>query len=379
MNGEAEVVTDETLSFIQRSRRLLVILSPNYVLRGTQALLEFKAGLENMASKGTIKVILVQYKPIKKSKVKELRQAKAVLTVIKWKGEKSHYPAGRCPLCVESQAAHPVSRKLHKLSLQEAEARCTVWDTCATIVRMHKDITEAIFDFIQKSRKMIVVLSPEYLLEKSISLLEFKLGLLCQNNIATKLVVVEYQPLPRAHPSVQQLKESVAFVVWKGEKSKHLGSKFWKALRLALPLQSLSTCGNAVWNESSSSHSDTSLDQAQKKRSRLKGPPSKAKAVPVRRGPASLPRRKTKPQPSKPFLACRCCVASSSEKRQPKSPGQAVAKPKQEMPCQRPLLGDSVVAHLQKNGKKHPLEPQGAALGLQQFADVSNNNDFYVL
>ncbi|XP_034280434.1 interleukin-1 receptor accessory protein isoform X2 [Pantherophis guttatus] len=89
------IVTDETLSFIQRSRRLLVVLSPNYVLRGTQALLEFKAGLENMASKGTIKVILVQYKPIKKSKVKELRQAKTALTVIKWKGEKSRYPTGR--------------------------------------------------------------------------------------------------------------------------------------------------------------------------------------------------------------------------------------------------------------------------------------------
>ncbi|XP_026578669.1 interleukin-1 receptor accessory protein [Pseudonaja textilis] len=241
------------------------------------------------------------------------------------------------------------------------------------------NVTEAIFDFIQKSRKMLVVLSPEYLLEKSISLLEFKLGLLCQNNIATKLVVVEYQPLPRAHPSVQQLKESVAFVVWKGEKSKPLGSKFWKALRLALPLQSLGTCGHAVWNESSSSHSDTSLDQAQKKRSRLKGPTLKAKAVPVRRGPASLPRRKTKPQPAKPFLACRCCVASSNEKRQPKSPGQAPAKPMQEMPCQRPLLGDTMVGHLQKNGKKPPLESQGAALGLQQFADVSNNNDFYVL
>ncbi|KAM6442837.1 interleukin-1 receptor accessory protein isoform 2-T5 [Liasis olivaceus] len=89
------IVTDETLSFIQRSRRLLVVLSPNYVLRGTQALLEFKAGLENMASKGTIKVILVQYKPIKKSKVKELRRARTVLTVIKWKGEKSRYPWGR--------------------------------------------------------------------------------------------------------------------------------------------------------------------------------------------------------------------------------------------------------------------------------------------
>nr|XP_008117586.1 PREDICTED: interleukin-1 receptor accessory protein isoform X3 [Anolis carolinensis] len=89
------IVTDETLGFIQRSRRLLVVLSPNYVLQGTQALLELKAGLEDMASRGTIKVILVQYRAIKKSKVKELRQAKAALSVIKWKGEKSSYPRGR--------------------------------------------------------------------------------------------------------------------------------------------------------------------------------------------------------------------------------------------------------------------------------------------
>lgn len=89
------VVTDETLSFIQKSRRLLVVLSPNYVLQGTQALLELKAGLENMAWKGSIRVILVQYKAIRQSKVKELQQAKAALTVIKWKGEKSKYPKGR--------------------------------------------------------------------------------------------------------------------------------------------------------------------------------------------------------------------------------------------------------------------------------------------
>lgn len=64
-------------------------------MQGTQALLELKAGLENMASKGNIKVILVQYKVIKKSKVKELKQAKAALTIIKWKGEKSKFPKGR--------------------------------------------------------------------------------------------------------------------------------------------------------------------------------------------------------------------------------------------------------------------------------------------
>ncbi|XP_030071709.1 interleukin-1 receptor accessory protein isoform X2 [Microcaecilia unicolor] len=90
------IITDETLTFVKKSRRLLVVLSPNYVLQGTQALLELKAGLENMASKGSIKVILVQYRPIKNSrKVKELKRAQAVLTIIKWKGEKSKYPGGR--------------------------------------------------------------------------------------------------------------------------------------------------------------------------------------------------------------------------------------------------------------------------------------------
>lgn len=102
------VVTDETLSFIQKSRRLLVVLSPNYVLQGTQALLELKAGLENMASRGSINVILVQYKAVKETKVKELKRAKTVLTVIKWKGEKSKYPQGR--FWKQLQVAMPVKK-----------------------------------------------------------------------------------------------------------------------------------------------------------------------------------------------------------------------------------------------------------------------------
>lgn len=102
------VVTDETLSFIQKSRRLLVVLSPNYVLQGTQALLELKAGVENMASRGNINVILVQYKAVKDMKVKELKRAKTVLTVIKWKGEKSKYPQGR--FWKQLQVAMPVKK-----------------------------------------------------------------------------------------------------------------------------------------------------------------------------------------------------------------------------------------------------------------------------
>lgn len=108
------IVTDETLSFIQKSRRLLVVLSPNYVLQGTQALLEFKAGLENMASRGNINVILVQYKAVKETKVKELKRAKTVLTVIKWEGEKSKYPQGR--FWKQLQVALPVKKSPRRAS-----------------------------------------------------------------------------------------------------------------------------------------------------------------------------------------------------------------------------------------------------------------------
>ncbi|XP_066565819.1 interleukin-1 receptor accessory protein [Amia ocellicauda] len=83
-------ITDETLSFIWRSRRVIIVLSPNYVLQGTQALLELKAGIHNMALAGNLRVILVQYKPVKKvDYVKELKRARVALTLIRWNGEKS--------------------------------------------------------------------------------------------------------------------------------------------------------------------------------------------------------------------------------------------------------------------------------------------------
>ncbi|XP_053163845.1 interleukin-1 receptor accessory protein isoform X2 [Hemicordylus capensis] len=245
--------------------------------------------------------------------------------------------------------------------------------------------TEAIFEFIQRSRKMIVVLSPDYLLEKSISMLEFKLGLLCQNNLASQFIVVEYRPLQRAHPHAQQLKESVPFVKWKGEKSKRPGSKFWKALRLALPLRSLSAASSA-WNEScSSSHSDMSLEQVQKKRGRLKGQAEAGRGgsrpgIPVQRGVAPLPRLKAK-EHSKPFLACRCCVAYCNENHKLRSHGHTVANARWEAQLHRPLTagGQPRGLRLQSSEKTQPPGPQRSTLSLRHYADLSNNNDFYVL
>uniref|UniRef100_A0A8C6U8G4 Interleukin 1 receptor accessory protein n=1 Tax=Neogobius melanostomus TaxID=47308 RepID=A0A8C6U8G4_9GOBI len=68
-------ITDETLSFVARSRRLLV------------ALLELKAGIDSMALGGHLRVILVQYRPVKRNVwVRELRRARVALALVRWQG-----------------------------------------------------------------------------------------------------------------------------------------------------------------------------------------------------------------------------------------------------------------------------------------------------
>nr|XP_025949279.1 interleukin-1 receptor accessory protein isoform X1 [Dromaius novaehollandiae]XP_025949280.1 interleukin-1 receptor accessory protein isoform X1 [Dromaius novaehollandiae]XP_025949281.1 interleukin-1 receptor accessory protein isoform X1 [Dromaius novaehollandiae]XP_025949282.1 interleukin-1 receptor accessory protein isoform X1 [Dromaius novaehollandiae] len=239
--------------------------------------------------------------------------------------------------------------------------------------------TEAVFDFIQRSRRMIVVLSPDYLTEKSISLLEFKLGIMCQNAIATKLIVVEYRPLQCTHPSILQLKESVSFVTWKGEKSKRSGSQFWKALRLALPLRSLNA--GSGWNESCSSQSDISLDPIQRRRSRLKGQPevqgAAAGAVAPRR-PAAAPRSKAKHR-AKHFLACQCCVTYCNGDSRLQRKHRAVTESRWETHLCKPGSGRPEAQGIQDRSRPEPPPAQVPTLALCHYSDLSNNNDFYVL
>ncbi|XP_037764659.1 interleukin-1 receptor accessory protein isoform X1 [Chelonia mydas] len=230
--------------------------------------------------------------------------------------------------------------------------------------------TEAVFDFIQRSRRMIVVLSPNYLTEKSISLLEFKLGIVCQNAISTKLIVVEYRPLQVTHPGILQLKESVSFMTWDGDKSKPPSSKFWKALRLALPLRSLSS--SSGWNESCSSQSDISLDHVQRRRSRLKGqlePQSSRMGAAAQSGVAPAPRSKTKHR-AKPFMPCQCCVTYCDNGDKLRQKSRAVPKSKWETHLCKPVSGGN---------RLEPPAAQLSALALCQYPDLSNSNDFCVL
>ncbi|KAI9532885.1 hypothetical protein NQZ68_028584 [Dissostichus eleginoides] len=78
-------ITDETLSFVSRSRRLLVVLGPGYASRGSQALLELQVGLDSMARGGQLRVILVQYQPGGGG----AWTARVVLALVRWQGDKS--------------------------------------------------------------------------------------------------------------------------------------------------------------------------------------------------------------------------------------------------------------------------------------------------
>ncbi|KAM9853385.1 interleukin-1 receptor accessory protein-like isoform 1-T2 [Aulostomus maculatus] len=82
-------MTDETLSFVARSRRLVVVFGPGYAIEGSQALLELKAGIDGIMG-GHLRVILVQYKPVRRQDwVRELRKARVALALVRWQGDKS--------------------------------------------------------------------------------------------------------------------------------------------------------------------------------------------------------------------------------------------------------------------------------------------------
>ncbi|XP_077421276.1 interleukin-1 receptor accessory protein-like isoform X2 [Vanacampus margaritifer] len=88
-------ITDETLSFVARSRRLVVVLGPGYARQGSQALLELKAGVDGLAG-GHLRLILLQYKRVRRHEcVRELRRARVALAVVRWQGEPSREMTSR--------------------------------------------------------------------------------------------------------------------------------------------------------------------------------------------------------------------------------------------------------------------------------------------
>lgn len=109
---------------------------------------------------------------------------------------------------------------------------------------------------MQRSRRLLFVLSPEFLAEKSFSLLECRLGLYLQRGYRASIVAVVCRSVTKL-PCVEvaQLRQAaVSTVSWRGSRSEPPRSRFWLRLRLALPVRPLALGRRLI--DSTSSHSD---------------------------------------------------------------------------------------------------------------------------
>ncbi|XP_065585796.1 X-linked interleukin-1 receptor accessory protein-like 2 [Cyrtonyx montezumae] len=78
---------------VEQSRRLIIVLTPDYILRRGWSIFEMENRLHNMLVSGEIKVILIECTELKGKvnyhEVESLKHAIKLLSVVKWKGPKS--------------------------------------------------------------------------------------------------------------------------------------------------------------------------------------------------------------------------------------------------------------------------------------------------
>ncbi|XP_034459549.1 uncharacterized protein LOC117772485 [Hippoglossus hippoglossus] len=117
---------------------------------------------------------------------------------------------------------------------------------------------------MQRSRRLLFVVSPIFLTEKSFSLLECRLGLYLQHGHQASIVAVVFCSVSKlCCVEVTQLRQAaVSIVKWRGSRSGPLHSRFWLRLRLALPVRPLAMGRRLI--DSTSSHSDLAVLALQK-------------------------------------------------------------------------------------------------------------------
>lgn len=107
-----------------------------------------------------------------------------------------------------------------------------------------------------RSRRLLFVLSPDFLTEKSFSLLECRLGLYLQHGRQATIVAVSYRSVSKL-PCVEAAhirQAATSTMTWRGSGSEPRRSRFWLRLRLALPIRPLALGKRLI--DSTSSHSD---------------------------------------------------------------------------------------------------------------------------
>ncbi|XP_017158573.1 uncharacterized protein LOC108165923 [Poecilia reticulata] len=117
-------------------------------------------------------------------------------------------------------------------------------------------LTESILRAMRRSRRLLFVLSPDFLAEKSFSLLECRLGLCLQRGQRASILAVvcrSVSKLPCAE-AAQLRHAAICTATWRGRRSEPRRSRFWLRLRLALPVRPLALGRRLI--DSTSSHSD---------------------------------------------------------------------------------------------------------------------------
>ncbi|XP_029986244.1 uncharacterized protein LOC115416571 [Sphaeramia orbicularis] len=109
---------------------------------------------------------------------------------------------------------------------------------------------------MQRSRRLVFVVSPDFLVEKSFSLLECRLGLYLHHGHGAAIVSVVYRSVSKLQcvEAAQLRQASVSAIKWRGGRSEPPRSRFWLRLRLALPVRPLAMGRRLI--DSTSSHSD---------------------------------------------------------------------------------------------------------------------------
>ncbi|XP_043547668.1 interleukin-18 receptor accessory protein-like isoform X1 [Chiloscyllium plagiosum] len=89
------VYTEDVISCIKRSRRVIIVLSPNYIARNDSRIFELQTGVSSMLDNYKTKVILIKFHSLPDivDLPENVKKAITVLPEITWKGNKSFPPS----------------------------------------------------------------------------------------------------------------------------------------------------------------------------------------------------------------------------------------------------------------------------------------------
>ncbi|XP_067889933.1 interleukin-18 receptor accessory protein-like isoform X2 [Heterodontus francisci] len=106
--------------------------------------------------------------------------------------------------------------------------------------------TEDVISCIKRSRRVIIVLSPNYVARNGSRIFELQTGVDSMlDNFKTKVILIKFRSLPDITDFPQNVKKAITVlpqIPWKGNKSSPPTSKFWKMLRYYMPVKKNELC-----------------------------------------------------------------------------------------------------------------------------------------